>query len=108
QLILIVFYLFEKEQLEIDFVFKIARLWRFPLTDLKIIKDDWNKIVSKIKAGKAHEISEGDTLYLGACTKGSTSEKSKRKQPFSGILAPQRAFSLKSKYINYIIENSLK
>ena len=25
---------------------------------------------AKIAEGKAHELSEGDTFYLGACTKG--------------------------------------
>lgn len=108
KLLLLIFYLHEKEKQDIDYVFKIVRLWRFPITDLKIIIDDWKTIVTKIKAGKAHEISEGDTLYLGACTKGSTAKKSKRKQPFSDIMAPQRAFSLKSKYINFIIERSFK
>jgi DNA mismatch repair protein MutH len=107
-LLLLLFYLYEKEKTDIDYLFKIARLWRFPLTDLKIIKDDWNTIVSKIKSGKAHEISEGDTLYLGACTKGSTALKSKRTQPFSNKKAQQRAFSLKSKYLNFIIAKSLK
>ena len=106
-LLLLIFYLYEIEKIEIDYIFKIARLWRFPLTDLKIIKDDWNTIVGKIKAGKAHEISEGDTLYLGACTKGSTALKSKRTQPFSNKKAQQRAFSLKSKYLNFIIAKSL-
>jgi DNA mismatch repair protein MutH len=107
-LLLLIFYLYEKEKIDIDYIFKIARLWRFPLTDLKIIKDDWNTIVSKIKSGKAHEISEGDTLYLGACTKGSKALKSKRTQPFSSKKAQQRAFSLKSKYLNFIIAKSLK
>ncbi|WP_445712093.1 MutH/Sau3AI family endonuclease [Flavobacterium sp.] len=106
-LLLLLFYLYENEKLEIDYIFKIARLWRFPLTDLKIIKDDWSTIVTKIKKGKAHEISEGDTLYLGACTKGSTALKSKRSQPFSKEYAQQRAFSLKSKYLNFIISKSL-
>src|SRR5690606_23026335 len=108
KLLLLIFYLHEQEKIDIDYVYKIVRLWRYPITDLKIIIDDWKTIVSEIKAGKAHEISEGDTLYLGACTKGSTAEKSKRKQPFSDVLAPQRAFSLKSKYLNFIIERSLK
>lgn len=108
QLLLLMFYLHDKEQLSMDHVFKIIRLWRFPLKDLKIIKDDWKKIVQKIQDGKAHEISEGDTLYLGACTKGSTAIKSKRTQPFSKKLAQQRAFSLKSKYLNFIIDKSLK
>ncbi|WOI23758.1 MutH/Sau3AI family endonuclease [Nonlabens ulvanivorans] len=107
-LLLLLFYLYEKDKIDIDYLFKIARLWRFPLTDLKIIKDDWNTIVNKIKSGKAHEISEGDTLYLGACTKGSTALKSRRTQPFSNEKAQQRAFSLKSKYLNFIIEKSLK
>ena len=106
-LLLLLFYLYENDKIDIDYIFKIARLWRFPLTDLKIIKDDWNTIVGKIKSGKAHEISEGDTLYLGACTKGSTALKSKRTQPFSNKKAQQRAFSLKSKYLNFIISKSL-
>ncbi len=105
QLLLLMFYLHEKEKLDIDYLFKIVRLWQFPPTDLKIIKDDWAKIIEKIKAGKAHELSEGDTLYLGACTKGASS-KTKRKQPFSHEEAMQRAFSLKSKYLNYIIKSS--
>ncbi|MDI6049351.1 MutH/Sau3AI family endonuclease [Flavobacterium sp. XS2P24] len=106
QLLLLMFYLHEQEKLDIDYIFKIIRLWQFPATDLKIIKDDWTNIVLKIKNGKAHEISEGDTLYLGACTKGANNT-SLRSQPFSGEMAMQRAFSLKSKYLNFIIEKSL-
>lgn len=104
--LLLMFYLHEPNKLPLDYIFKIIRLWRFPETDLKIIIDDWNVIVGKIRAGKAHEISEGDTLYLGACTKGAN-KTSLRKQPFSGELAMQRAYSLKSKYLNFIIEKSL-
>ena len=63
--------------------------------------------LSKIRAGKAEELSEGDTLYLGACTKGSTAASSYRSQPYSTGLAKQRAFSLKSKYLNFIIDDSL-
>lgn len=107
-LLLLMFYLHDEEKLDIDLIFKVIRLWRFPITDLKIIKDDWEKIVQKIRDGKAHEISEGDTLYLGACTKGGTRDTSRREQPFSSIMAQQRAFSLKSKYLNFIIEKSLK
>jgi len=107
-LLLLMFYLYEKEEADIDHIFKIIRLWEFPATDLKIIKDDWQKIVGKIRAGKAHELSEGDTLYLGACTKGATREKSMRDQPFSKKKAPARAFSIKQRYLNFIIEKSLK
>jgi len=106
KLLLLMFYLYEKEKLELDYIFKIIRLWEFPDRDLKIIRDDWEKIVEKIRRGKAHEISEGDTLYLGACTKGSTKETT-RPQPYSQMRAMQRAFSLKSSYLNYIIMQSL-
>ncbi|RYJ43716.1 MutH/Sau3AI family endonuclease [Flavobacterium beibuense] len=106
QLLLLMFYLYEQEKIELDYIFKIIRLWQFPAPDLKIIKDDWEKIVLKIKEGKAHEISEGDTFYLGACTKGAN-KNSLVTQPFSDEKAMQRAFSLKSKYLNFIIKKSL-
>ena len=107
KLILLMFYLYEYDKIDFDYIFKIIRIWEFPSTDLKIIKDDWELIVSKIREGKAHELSEGDTIYLGACTKGANKE-SIVKQPFSNEKAMKRAFSLKSKYLNFIIEKSLK
>jgi len=106
QLLLLMFYLYEQDKLDLDYIFKIIRLWQFPAADLKIIKDDWEKIINKIKEGKAHEISEGDTFYLGACTKGAN-RNSLVRQPFSDEKAMQRAFSLKSKYLNFIIQKSL-
>lgn len=108
ELLLLMFYLHENGKLPFDLLFKIIRLWNFPETDLKIIKDDWTVIHNKILAGKAHEISEGDTLYLGACTKGSKAGAEMREQPNSSEKAPQRAYSIKSKYINSIILDSLK
>jgi hypothetical protein len=69
---------------------------------LEIIKKDWQIINKKIADGKAHELSEGDTFYLGACTKGANAN-STRKQPFSEIPAKQRAYSFKQGYVNHII-----
>ena len=106
QLLLLMFFLHEKEKLDIDYIFKIIKLFKFPEKDLIIIKQDWEKIITKIRAGKAHELSEGDTLYLGACPKGAN-KTSLRSQPFSKEMAMQRAYSLKSKYLNYIIKGSL-
>src|SRR5690606_30893408 len=60
--LLLMFYLHDREKVPLDYIFKIIRLWRFPERDLKIIIDDWNTIVNKIRAGKAHELSEGDTM----------------------------------------------
>lgn len=79
-------------------------LFSFPDEDLIIIKRDWAIIISKIRAGKAHEITEGDTLYLAACTKGATAETF-REQPFSYMPAKQRAYSLKSSYMTSVLNS---
>lgn len=102
KLMLLVWYMHQTNTLKstIDFV----QLFSPPQEDLSIIIDDYNKIVAKIKCGKAHELSEGDTLYLGACTKASTS-KDRRQQPFSDIEAKPRAFSLKNSYMTYVLNN---
>jgi hypothetical protein len=86
----------------IDYIIKIVDEWSFTETDLAVIKKDWEFIRDKVRAGKAHELSEGDTFYLGACTKGQNSN-STRQQPNSQILAMQRAFSFKQSYVNHII-----
>jgi DNA mismatch repair protein MutH len=103
-LLLLVFYLHEQGKDPRDFVIKIVRLFEFPPEDLEIIRRDWRFIVDKIKAGKAHELSEGDTLYLAACTKSSNST-TRRRQPF-GEAAKPRAFSLKQSYMNTVIRSS--
>ena len=88
-------------------IFKIIRLWSIPQEDLKIFIDDWNVIHNKIVNGLAHELSEGDTLYLSACIKGSKGGANKKPQPASPIRADQRAYSIKSAYLNHIIIDSL-
>ena len=100
-------YEYLKDRPRADFTVIAAELFTYPAEDLIIIRDDWAKIVGKIRAGKAHEISEGDTLYLGACTKGATAATSLRQQPFSEILAKQRAYCLKNKYMTYIIRTHI-
>lgn len=101
--LLLVFYQHEKDLDLFDYVIKLVDEWNYSDEDLKIIKRDWEFINQKIKDGKAHELSEGDTFYLGACTKGSTALKSFRDQPFNDVQAKQRAYSLKQGYVNHII-----
>ena len=79
-----------------------AVLFNFPEEDLMIIEQDWEKIMAKVRRGEAHLLSEGDTLYLAACTKGANAQ-SVREQPFSAIPAKQRAYSLKSSYMTQIL-----
>jgi len=103
--LLLVFYLHDKDLDLLGYSIKLVDVWKYPDEDLKIIKQDWEFINQKIKEGKAHELSEGDTFYLGACTKGATALKSYRDQPFNEEQAKQRAYSLKQGYVNHIIAN---
>lgn len=100
--LLLILYLHEKGIDVLDYIIKLVGDWKIPDEDLLIIKSDWEKIQNKVRQGKAHELSEGDTLYLGACTKGGKGGNP-RQQPFSPILAKQRAFSFKQGYLNHII-----
>lgn len=85
-----------------EFSIDNALLFTFPDEYRAVIKNDWEKIVSKIRAGEAHLLTEGDTLYLAACTKGKNSS-SVRRQPFSEIPAKQRAYSLKASFMTNIL-----
>lgn len=105
KLILLVYYLYSSEiENRLDYKIKYVRLFTPPEEDIKIIKNDFEVIVKKIREGKAHELSEGDTMYLGAAPKASTS-KDRRKQPFSNELAKPRAFAFKNSYMTYVLNN---
>lgn len=105
--LLILFYLFKKHLSILDSKFTLIKLLKLlsdlPPADILQIKNDWEAIAAKIREGKAHELSEGDTFYLGACTKGATYATNFRTQPKSDEKAQRRAFSLKPKYLNFII-----
>lgn len=101
-LMLLLFYLHESGVEKCDLRFLYSVLWRLQGKDLEIIRHDYQIIVDKIKSGKAHELSEGDTMYLGACRKGQKGD-ALRKQPFSEIGAPKRAFSLKTAYMRTVL-----
>jgi DNA mismatch repair endonuclease MutH len=110
EVLLILFYLWVKEQSILDYKFKFTYLMNLleDISDADIfqIRKDWEYIVAKIKRGEAHLLSEGDTYYLGACTKAANSMVVKD-QPMSHILAKPRAFSLKQQYLNFIIQKEL-
>ena len=103
QLMLLMFYLYKKnhDNLDLEFIFSV--LWKLPEKDLLIIRQDYETIVEKIKRGEAHLLSEGDTMYLGACRKGQKGD-SLMKQPNSKVGAPRRAFSLKMAYMRTVLQ----
>lgn len=104
KLILLVHYLRDKSKERFDYEIKFVNLFKPPVDDLTIIIQDYLKIINKIKAGKANELSESDTLYLGACTKGATAEKSLAHQYYNdSVLAKKRNFCFKRQYMDYVL-----
>ena len=95
---------------KLKFIYDV--LWQIPDKDLLIMKQDYETIIAKIKAGKAHEISEGDTMYLGACRKGQKGDKDIFYKLPDGSTAstpaPKRAFALKIAYMKTILEFAKK
>lgn len=72
--------------------------------DLEIIKSDYRIIINKVTSGRAHELSEADTMYLGASTKGGTAKKSYQPQYYNpNVRSKRRAFSLKQSYMSFFI-----
>lgn len=101
--IMLVAYLHEKDRSILDLLIKVANLVRFdelPLEDRRIIENDWQLIMDKIRSGRAGELSEGDTMYLGACTKGANSADTT--MVFDQAVK-RRAFSLKSGYMTSLM-----
>ena len=83
-----------------SFVYKLSD------KDIEVMKNDYDTILEKINNGHAEDISESDTEYLSACTKGPDS-KHLVKQYNSSVPAKPRAFSLKSSFLTAIIKESM-
>lgn len=101
-----------KRELRIDCSVLASYLLRYSPEDLATIRRDWQIIKDKVADGRANQLSEADTNYLAACTKGANSS-SMRDAPApqeSGdvtIRAKQRAFSFKSSYMTAIAKRLL-
>lgn len=105
KLLLLVYYLRDKA-LGNNLLYRVDYVKLFTPTsvDLAIIEQDYKAIIEKIQDGRAHELSESDTLYLGACTKGSTAEKSTVPQFYPPhIPARRRAFCYKNSYMTHVL-----
>ena len=105
--ILLVAYLYDKNLSPVDFPIEIVELWGVPREDIPTFKQDWDTIVDKVRAGRAHELSGSDTLYLEAATKASSS-KDRRPQPFSPIPAKPRAWAIKQSYMTVTFNDMLE
>ena len=97
--LLIWFYLWSKGVLPSDYQITNYDLFEFEKSvQYRTIKRDWEIIHKKIVDGKAHEISESDTTFLAACTKGANSSVL-TSQPNSIIKVKPRAYAFKSGFM---------
>ena len=106
-IMLIMFYLHDSSVTKLDLQFLFAVLWKIPEKDLLIIRTDYETIITKIRNGLAHTLSEGDTMYLGACRKGQKGD-SLMPQHNNSVGAPRRAWSLKTAYMRILLEEVKK
>ena len=91
---------------QLDYKFVDVRVHNLNTSeDFQQFEEDWNLIVRKIRSGNAHNLSESDTKYLGACTKGADSS-STRPQPESSQKAMQRAFCFKTQYMRILLNRA--
>lgn len=94
--------IYQKEYYPINYV----SLFTPSVEDLKIIEEDYVYIQKKIESGHAEQLSEADTIYLGACTKGATAESSLVSQYYNQtVLAKKRAFCYKISYMTIVINS---
>lgn len=93
----------EKKDFRIDYVGLFSPI-DYKESDLAIIKDDYRKIINKIKSGQGEFLSERETTYLGACTSGNDSnDKVPQTLYGNGKLTMRRAFSWKVGYNTLIL-----
>ena len=102
-------YLYTKEQFDYEYKFVLIDILEIDKSDIKIIKNDWLTIQSKAKSLNADEISQSDTNYLIAVTKG---QKSQIPQPYYSNsvkgFAKRRAFAFKEAYVRHLINQNYR
>ena len=112
--ILLVFYRRDRKVGKYDQVIKYVTLFTPPEKDLAIIREDFETIIKLVREGRADELSEGLTTYLGAATKGASESKMWVEQYYPRLtvegtgerrLAKRRVFSFKRQYMDYVLNN---
>ncbi|WEV72758.1 Sau3AI family type II restriction endonuclease [Bifidobacterium sp. ESL0790] len=102
-----------KHQSRLDCKVLGAFSFEYEENDLATIREDWQFIHDKVTNGYANLLSESDTSYLAACTKGQNAAKSLRPSPApagsleSTVPAKQRAFSYKQSYMTRVANRIL-
>ena len=105
KLLLLIYYWRNRELTDnLLYPIKYVSLFTPSKKDLIIIESDYKIISQKVMLGKAEELSESDTFYLGACTKGATALSSIVPQYYPPHTpARKRAFCYKNSYMTYVL-----
>lgn len=86
---------------------KFVSLFTPPAKDMPIIEADYAFITGLVRDGRADELSESLTTYLGAATKGSNAVRSTVSQSFYAPekKARKRTFAYKQSYMRYVLHH---
>ena len=104
RIILFNMYLYDKNLKDCDYRFLLVDIIKISKEDVDVIKRDWNIIKGKAQNLKAEEISQSDTEYLAAVTKGGKNQKPQPYQVGSKVgKAKRRAFAYKGPFINHLL-----
>lgn len=110
--VLLVFYQRDKSVGRYDQAIRYVVLFTPPEKDLQIIREDYRTIATLVREGRADELSEGLTTYLGAATKGQSEATMWVTQHYPRIhedgtveyrKAKRRVFSLKRQYMDFVL-----
>lgn len=106
--ILLIYYQRDKSIDAYDQRIKYVDFFKPSPEDLAIIEADYNTIVEYITSGRAHELSESLTHYLGACTKGANAAASTQPQYYGDHTpARRRAFCFKRQYMDFVLHHDI-
>ena len=105
--VLLIYYGRDKTVSRYDQCITYAVLFTPPEEDMVVIREDYETIQRYVMEGRADELSESLTRYLGACTKGATAEKSMRDQLVyaPGKRARSRAWCYKNSYMDAVLND---
>ena len=97
-------YLYNPNQSDYEYKFLLVDLIELNEIDKIVIRRDWEFIRDKVKRLEAHKLSQSDTQYLIALTKG---QRNQQAQPYLNgrAKAKRRAFAYKASYIKHLISN---
>jgi DNA mismatch repair protein MutH len=86
---------------------RYVSLFTPPAKDMPIIEADYALITGLVRDGRADELSESLTTYLGAATKGAGGVRSIVPQAFyaPGKKARKRTFAYKQSYMRYVLHH---